>query len=116
MKKTYSEGIFLELDAVELNVDSKFDGIYSNKVLHHLNDGELKVSIKRQASILKDSGIICQSFWKGKGSEVFKDLFVNYHSKEALMSYFKEDFDILLIESYGNFESDDSLLLIGKKK
>jgi len=31
-------GIFFDLDAITLKINKKFDGIYSNKVLHHLND------------------------------------------------------------------------------
>ena len=110
------EGEFIELDAVTLKTEKKFDGIYSNKVLHHLTDNELKDSIKRQHDILHPNGIICHSFWKGEGSEVFKGLFVNYHSDKALNEKFKDYFEILSIEEYKEFEDNDSLLLIGKKK
>lgn len=107
-------GQFLGLDAVTLETDQKFDGIYSNKVLHHLKDDELKDSIQRQHSILNPGGIICHSFWEGEGSEIFKGLFVNYHTETALKSSFA-DFEILLIEPYQEFEANDSLLLIAKK-
>jgi len=109
-------GNFLELDAISLNTELKFNAIYSNKVLHHLKDKELNQSIKRQAEILKPHGIICHSFWKGKGSEIFNGLFVNNHTEEDLLKFFKDKFDILLIEHYPEFEKDDSLLLIAKKK
>jgi len=109
-------GVFLELDATTLKTNKKFDGIYSNKVMHHLKDNELIDSIKRQYEILNSNGIICHSFWKGKGSEIFKGLFVNYHSGVSLKRIFKEYFKIISIESYKEFEDDDSLLLIGKKK
>ena len=42
----YSTGEFIHLDAITLNTNRKFDGIYSNKVLHHLKDNEIKASIK----------------------------------------------------------------------
>ena len=109
-------GKFLELDAITLKTDEKFDGIYSNKVMHHLKDNELVNSINRQQAILNPNGIICHSFWKGDGSEVFKGLFVNYHSKDSLKEFFEKYFEILKIESYSEFEAGDSLLLIGKKK
>ena len=111
-----SDGEFLELDAVTLITDKKFDGIYSNKVMHHLTDNELERSIKRQYEILNTNGIICHSFWKGEGSEVFKGLFVNYHDEVGLKEAFKTHFEILSIENYKEFEDDDSILLIGKKK
>lgn len=109
-------GEFFELDAITLKVDRKFDGIYSNKVLHHLKDNELVDSIKRQYEILNPNGIICHSFWKGDGSEVFKGLFVNYHSDIELKKLFAQYFKVLSISGYPEFEDDDSILLIGKKK
>jgi len=109
-------GRFLELDAISLNIDEKFDGLYSNKVMHHLKNYELIDSIKRQYDILNSDGIICHSFWKGEGSEIFKGLFVNYHSEKTLREFFEVYFEIFLIESYAEFEESDSLRLIGKKK
>ncbi|MGD1890371.1 MAG: class I SAM-dependent methyltransferase [Cyclobacteriaceae bacterium] len=109
-------GTFLELDAITLNTDDRFDGIYSNKVLHHLKDDELINSLKRQYDILNPQGIICHSFWKGDGSEVFKGLFVNYHSEKVLREFCEDFFEISMIESYNEFEPEDSLLLIGRKK
>ena len=109
-------GKFLELDAITLITDKKFDGIYSNKVMHHLTDNELADSIKRQYEILNPNAIICHSFWKGEGSEIFKGLFVNYHDEVNLKEFFKEYFEILSIENYKEFEDEDSLLLLGRKK
>jgi len=112
----YPNGQFLNLDAITINTSKTFDGIYSNKVLQHLKDNELSDSIKRQSEILNINGIICHSFWKGKGFEVFKGLYVNYHNEEKLKDYFKDYFEILSIISYQEFEEGDSILLIGKKK
>ena len=110
------KGEFLEIDAVSLSIDEKFDGIYSNKVLHHLNDEELRASILRQHEILNNRGILCHSFWKGEGSEIFKGLFVNYHLKENISSFFNELFEILILEDYAEFEKGDAMVLIGRKK
>lgn len=110
------QGAFLELDAVSLKMNKKFDGIYSNKVLHHLKDSELLDSGKRQYEILNSKGIICHSFWMGEGSEVFKGLFVNYQTKTTLKEIYQKYFDILSIEEYMEFEDNDSLLLLARKK
>lgn len=107
---------FLELDAITLLTDKKFDGIYSNKVMHHLTENELAESIKRQNELLNPGGIICHSFWKGEGSEVFKGLFVNYQDEITLNEFYEEYFEILSIDSYKEFEDEDSLLLLGRKK
>jgi cyclopropane fatty-acyl-phospholipid synthase-like methyltransferase len=109
-------GESLELDAVTLKTKNRFDGIYTNKVLHHLKDDELSTSIKRQFDLLNSDEIVCHSFWKGEGSEVFKSLFVNYHDASNLKDSFENYFEVLLIEEYKEFEGNDSLLLIGKKK
>ncbi|MGQ7868096.1 class I SAM-dependent methyltransferase [Sunxiuqinia sp. sy24] len=107
---------FLNLDAVTLKTDKKFDGIYSNKVLQHLTDEELRKSILRQVDLLNSNGIICHSFWKGEGEEVFKGLLVNSQTDESLRILFEDNFEILLLEEYNEFEDGDSLLLIGRKK
>jgi SAM-dependent methyltransferase len=109
-------GRFLELDAITLKTDETFDAIYSNKVMHHLEDDELKASVKRQHELLNSNGIICHSFWKGEGSETFKGMFVNYHTEVGLRDFFDKYFEIQFIEPYAEFEAGDSLLLIGKKK
>ena len=112
----YPTGEFLVLDASNLKTDKTFDGIYSNKVLHHLTDNELIDSVKRQSEVLNSNGIICHSFWKGEDSEIFKGLFVNYHDKSSLRKFYETGFDILTLDTYKEFEDGDSLLLIGKKK
>ena len=116
LRKENKEGLFLHLDASSLDTLEKFAGIYSNKVLHHLTDDELKQSVKRQYEIVDSKGIICHSFWKGSGSEVFKGLFVNYHTKESLEEVFGKYFEILLMQDYAEFDPSDSILLIGRKK
>lgn len=107
---------FLNLNAITLKTDNKFDGIYSNKVLQHLTNEDLRKSIHRQVEILNQNGIICHSFWKGKGDEIFKGLLVNYQTDGTLMDMFGDYFEILLLEEYKEFEDGDSILLIGKKK
>jgi len=116
LKVKIPKGKFLELDAVKLSTDKKFEGIYSNKVLHHLTDNEIAASVQRQSDLLNPNGIVCHSFWKGEGTEVFKGLFVNYYNKESLREIFEGTFEIISIENYNEFEDSNSLLLLAKKK
>ena len=116
LKASFPEGEFLLLDASTLITNQTFDGIYSNKVLHHLEDEALETSIHRQAEILKPGGIVCHTFWKGKDSEIYNDLLVNYHTDTGLRELFETLFEPLLIKYYQEFEKSDSLLYIGKKK
>ena len=64
------------LDAVTLNTDRKFDGIYSNKVLHHLTTEDLKTSLKNQKKfyILKEYCFI--HFGKETRLKKWKDYFL----------------------------------------
>jgi len=116
LKVKYPEGRFHQLNAADIQLDGPFDAIYSNKVLHHLTDAELAVSIQQQHEILNENGFICHSFWKGEGSEIFKGMFVNYHTESALETLLADRFDIQLMESYAEFEPNDSIFLIVKKR
>ena len=116
LNESFREGEFLNLEASTLKTDLKFDGIYSNKVLHHLEDEALESSIKRQAEILHPGGVVCHTFWRGEDSETYNDLFVNYHSDTGLRELFEDRFEPLLIKYYKEFEENDSILYIGKKK
>jgi len=116
LKASFPEGEFLELDAASLSIDRKYDGIYSNKVLHHLEDQSLKDSVKRQFNILRPGGIVCHTFWHGKESEIFNEMFVNYHSDEGINLLFGTYFDPLLIQYYQEFDPRDSFIYIGKRK
>lgn len=110
------EGNFLKLEASKLDTERKFNGIYSNKVLHHLTSNQLQKSIKKQYEILTSNGIICHSFWKGSGTDVFKGMYVHYHDKQSLKKYFQPYYSILVLEYYKEFEDNDSILVIGQKK
>lgn len=116
LRATYPGGEFIELDATTLETDRTFHGIYSNKVLHHLEDEDLEASVKRQFEILNPGGIVCHSFWKGEDSEIYNDLFVNYQLESGIRALFQDTFDTLLVKFYKEFEEGDSILYIGKKK
>jgi len=114
LHKSFPKGEFLQLDAITLNSDKKFDCIYSNKVLQHLSNNDLKKSISAQSKVLNPNGIICHSFWKGKGDEVFKGMLVNYQTKESLIKLFQKKFEILVLEDYAEFEENDSVFVIAR--
>jgi len=116
LKSTFQHGNFEKLDAVSIETPEKFDGVFSNKVLHHLEDKELIASINRQSEILEEEGIICHSFWLGKGSEFFKGIFVKYHEEDELKHLFTKHFDIISIDKYAEFEDSDSILILARKK
>jgi trans-aconitate methyltransferase len=116
LRTSIPEGEFLALDAASLDTDRLFHGIYSNKVLHHLEDDALACSVKRQYEILHPGGIVCHTFWHGQDQEIYNDLFVNYHTERGICLLFGDYFDPLRIKFYKEFEAGDSFLYIGKKK
>lgn len=116
LRSKYPSGNFTKIHAANLEYHSTVDAIYSNKVLHHLTDDELKKSVSRQSEILSPRGIICHSFWKGNSTEEFQGMFVNNHTEKDLKHFFENQFEILHLESYKEFEKGDSILLIARKK
>ena len=115
LKSSFPNGKFEKIDAISIETTKTFDGIFSNKVLHHLKDEELVESIKRQSEVLSNEGIVCHSFWLGKGSEFFKEMFVNYHEEKELKNLFSKYFDIISLDKYAEFDKDDSILIIARK-
>lgn len=116
LRATFPVGEFLELEAETLLTGEQFDGIFSNKVLHHLEDEALVNSIKRQFELLHPGGIVCHSFWYGQDSEFYNNMFVNYHSDEGIRILFGDYFHHKLFHYYREFEEADSFLYIGQKK
>ena len=116
LRSQYPSGKFLHLSASNLATKNTFHGIYSNKVLHHLHKKELLQSVDQQHNILDKEGIICHSFWKGKGEESYKGMQVSYYTESELQQIFEKQFKLLLLEAYAEFEDGDSLLLIAKRK
>ncbi len=116
LKEANPHGTFLKIDASNIKTNQPFDGIFSNKVLHHLTDDQLNTSIQTQYVALQTEGIICHSFWQGEGTEDFNGMFVNYHTKSELHDKFSPQFEILLLETYQEFDPNDSLILIAKKR
>lgn len=116
LEHKYPNNCFLEVDAETIETDLKFNAVYSNKVLIHLDDESLRKSIVNQANVLLSNGIVCHSFWKGDGSEIYKEMLVNYQNKESLEGLFGDLFEVLLIEEYNEFEDNDSVMIIARLK
>jgi len=103
------------MDALTLDTQRTFDCIYSNKVLMHLTKEELDKSIKKQWSLLNENGILFHSFWKGDEGSNEGGMFNQYYLENELAKMFCKGFELVLIESYKEFEEDDSILIIVRK-
>jgi len=115
-EKEHPNADLLLLDATDITTSRKFDCIYSNKVLHHLSKKDLGNSIKKQYTLLNNSGILCHTFWSGDKEELMQGLRFVYYTPEMIEKLFKDNFEILEISEYDEMESGDSVLVIARKK
>ncbi len=102
----------LLLDAVTLKTENKFDGIYSNKVLHHLTTEDLSKSLLRQREILSDGGIIFHTFWNGTQRNSFQDLQFIQYTRDDLIEIIKPFFNIIEIDFYEEINLNDSIYVV----
>jgi cyclopropane fatty-acyl-phospholipid synthase-like methyltransferase len=113
-KNTFPDIPFLKLDISDINLKMKFDGIYSNKVLHHLSEEALIDSLEQQSKILSPNGIIAHSFWLGDESYGMNGLHYQYYNKERLLEIISHNFEVVALLQYEEFEPDDSLFVIAR--
>lgn len=104
-----------KLDAVVLNIDRSFDGIYSNKVLHHLTRSDLQRSFSRQAALLNPGGIALHSLWYGDKEEEHSGLRFVYYTEATLKPMLPASLDVLELERYAEMEDGDSMVLVLQK-
>ena len=113
---SHPDADLLQLDAVTLETERKFDCIYSNKVLIHLTREELTQSFRRQAEILNPDGILFHTFWHGDSEEDFNGLRFVYHTREILAKTMGEGLEIIAFELYAEIEDEDSFYAVLKLK
>jgi len=111
---TYPDLNFIKLDALNMDISSAFNCIYSNKVLHHLTENELKQSLTAQAKRLNKDGLIAHAFWIGDEDKEMEGLLFTYYQQEQLLDIISQDYEVLSTLSYGEFEDGDSLFVIAK--
>ena len=104
----------IRLDAIALDTERVFDGIYSNKVLHHLTDEDLEMSLRRQRQLLSNDGLIMHSFWRGTGVDEHHGLRFTYQTEKSLRRIAGDIFDVLEVVSYKEMEEGDSLYVVAK--
>jgi SAM-dependent methyltransferase len=104
------------LDAVTLDIEKKFDCIYSNKVLHHLKKEDLAKSFHRQKQVVKKGGILFHSFWYGDKEEEFQGLRFIYYNEETIKKVIDNSFDLIEFKRYEEMEKNDSFYVVLKKK
>jgi len=102
------------LDAVTLKTDRKFDCIYSNKVLHHLDENDLIRSLERQSMLLNADSYVMHSFWSGSGVDEMHGLKFHYRTEESLRAVFSKHFDVVSLVPYEELEENDSIYVLAR--
>ena len=115
-KKRYPDADVFILDVKDMKLDRKFDCVYSNKVLIHLTKEECINSLRNQKKVLNPKGILFHTFWHGDKVEKHHGLLFNYYTEDEIRSIVKDDYEVLTIQRYMEFENDDSLYVILQKK
>ena len=115
-RASYPHLPLLKLEATSLDTRSRFDCIFSNKVLQHLTLDELAVSLKRQAEILSAGGLIAHSFWIGNEVFEMQGMTFYYRDRRELVDWVSRFFEVLETLDYGELEDGDSLFLVARKR
>lgn len=107
----------LPLDAVTLETDRRFDGLYSNKVLHHLTRPRMVASLARQRDILTDRGVVMHTFWHGEeDGEEHEGLLFTHYTEAQLEQAFGGGYEILEMRRYEEMNADDSVYVVAIRR
>jgi SAM-dependent methyltransferase len=119
-RASHPEADLLQLNAVTVDTDRTFDGIYSNKVLYHLTRDQLRASLQAQARVLRPGGLMLHSMWYGEGEEEMHGLHFAYYTTasfaELVAGLADKLFEVVETARYTEMEPDDSLYVVLRKR
>lgn len=117
LQMRFPENEIVQLDAITIETDRAFDAVYSNKVLHHLSNEDLKASFARQAEILSPKGFVFHLVWKTLEAPK-EDMGVEFHMRniEQIKEAMGDVFEIVEVEEFCEFDDGDSLAILAQKK
>ena len=100
------------IDTIKLPIKFNISGI---KVLIHLTKEDCLKSLKLQKTVLNPGGILFHSFWQGDKVEEHHGLLFTYYTDDELRSMVRNDYKILKIQKYKEFEKNDSIYIVLQK-
>ena len=86
------------------------------KLCDVIRNASESTSLKKQKMILNPNGILFHSFWHGKKIEEHHGLLFVYYTEDELRNMIKNDYNILKIQKYTEFEKNDSIYIILQRK
>ncbi|MFV0424929.1 MAG: class I SAM-dependent methyltransferase [Bacilli bacterium] len=103
----------IQIDAKFIDINEKFDCIFSNKVLHVFTDEELVLSFDSQYNALYSDGYIFHTLWYSK--DAIPDEYANRVNEAKLIELLDKKFEVIHSETYSEMEDEDSIVFIAKK-
>ncbi len=105
---------FVTLDAVSIETSEVFDCIYSNKVLHHLDNEQLVASFRRQQQVIAENGLFAHTFWLGDKEFTIDGMRFFFHDRDRLEALVSRYFTIRQSYLYKEFEEGDSVFILAR--
>lgn len=114
--ETHPNQPLLRLDAETIDTYQRFDCIYSNKVLPHLSTDALRHSLERQQAVLHPHGLICHTFWRGRGTEAHYGLKTTYYEVDEINDIIADFFNMKQLDQYTEINDGDSIMIIAEQR
>lgn len=102
--------------AEDLDISVSFDAIYSNKVLHHLDDAALRRSFAAQSKLLNRDGLVFHLIWQ-KIETTPPDFGLPFIARDlaGMQEIMSPNFEVLDTFHFAEFAEADSLAILAKK-
>ncbi len=115
-REAHPEADVLRLDAVTLETDRVFEGLFSNKVLQHLTREEMRQSLARQVSLLEPGGIAMHALWYGDGATEEHGLLFTRYTASSLKALLPAQLEVVETSVYEEMEPADSMVAILRRR
>ncbi len=115
-EKRFPGADLVQLDGITLTTNRTFDALFSSKVYQHIPTSKMTDVFDNQHRILNKDGVIIHTFWVGGSTMEIDDMVFFYHNTTDLLKMLNKKFTVLHSESYTEFENNDSLFIIARKK
>ena len=102
----------LQLDAITINTDRRFDAIYSNKVLHHLTTEQLTRSLQRQAALIRPTGLLLHGLWAGDQTEDHHGMHNQQYTAQTFAAAVPPELETVEWTPYQEMTVDDSARVV----
>ena len=113
-KKKNKNALISNCDDVKLDLDKKFDCIFTNKFLNRMTLLELKESLVNQANLLEEGGKVFHFFCDGEGELLLGGVMLNLFTEADLKEIMPETFEIVKVSKY-LLDSRFSYMILKKK-